>query len=160
MRPSPVDFVYLTKGGVIKIYWANSIFSAADRHFNELCVKTLRENGYVVLNPQENTFNQGAIECIANEVFSKDTEMIQECDIFIACIDQETIDCGVACELGVAWTLNKKLLGLYTDFRQFRKGEGKMYKNPYITGCIKSRGVIVTNINDLLKELKHVGKSK
>ena len=100
------------------------------------------------------------MEYLPNEAFFKDTEMIQECDIFIACIDQETIDCGVACELGIAWTLNKKLLGLYTDFRQFCKGEGKMYKNPYITGCIKSRGVIVININELLKELKHVGKSE
>lgn len=144
----------------MKIYWANSIFSAANGHFNELCVKTLHENGYAVLNPQENTFNQRAIEYNANEVFSEDTEMIQEYDIFIACIDQEAIDCGVACELGIAWTLNKRLLGLYTDFRQFRKGEGKMYKNPYITGCIKSRGVIVTNINELLKELKHIEKSE
>lgn len=144
----------------MRIYWANSIFSAADRYFNELCVEALRENGYVVLNPQENTFNQGAITCNANEIFSKDTEMIQECDIFIACIDQETINCGVACELGITWTLNKRLLGLYTDFRQFRKGEGRMYKNLYVTGCIKSHGTIVSNINDLLKELKHVGDPK
>ena len=35
-----------------------------------------------------------------------------------------------------------------------------MYKNPYITGCIKSRGVIVTNINELLKELRHIEKSE
>ena len=45
--------------------------------------------------------------------------MIQECDIFIACIDQETIDCGVVCELCIVLALNKKLLGYYADFRQF-----------------------------------------
>lgn len=140
----------------MKIYWANSIFGTADRNFNDLCVGILRTQGYTVLNPQDNPFNQNKIECTADEIFSKDTEMIKECDVFIACIDQETVDCGVACELGIAWAENKKLLGVYTDFRQFRKGEGKMYKNPYILGCIKSRGTIVTNIEDLLKELKNV----
>jgi nucleoside 2-deoxyribosyltransferase len=138
----------------LKIYWANSIFNAADRNFNNICVEILRREGYIVLNPQENPFNQNNIECNADEIFTKDTEMIKECDIFIACIDQETIDCGVACELGIAWAENKKLLGLYTDFRQSRRGEGRMYKNPYILGCIRSRGKIVTEIEDLLTELK------
>jgi nucleoside 2-deoxyribosyltransferase len=139
----------------MKIYWANSIFSAADRAFNEQCVTLLRKNGYIVLNPQDNKFNQEGVECSSLDIFSKDTSMIQECDIFIACIDQETIDCGVACELGIAWALNKKVLGLYTDFRQFRKGEGKMYKNPYVTGCIQCRGKIFSSFKDLLKELKY-----
>lgn len=140
----------------MKIYWANSIFSTADRNFNDLCVGILRREGYTVLTPQDNLFNQNNIECTADEIFIKDTEMIKECDVFVACIDQETIDCGVACEIGIAWADNKKLFGVYTDFRQFRKGEGKMYKNPYVLGCIKSRGTIVTNIEHLLEELKNV----
>ena len=144
----------------MKIYWGNSIFSMADREFNDKCVRALRKEGFTVLNPQENPFNQENTECSAHEIFTKDTEMVKECDVFVACIDQETIDSGVACELGIAWVENKILFGLYTDFRQFRKGEGRMYKNPYVLGCIASRSKILTNIKDLIKELKGVEKSQ
>ena len=144
----------------MKIYWANSIFSKADRDFNIKCVKIIREKGYEVLNPQENPFNQNGRESTASDIFTKDTEMIKECDVFVACIDQETIDCGVACELGIAWETKIILIGLYTDFRLFRISEVKMYKNPYILGCIKSRGKLVTNINGLLRELENVKKSE
>jgi len=138
------------------IYWANSIFSDADRNFNELCVGILRREGFTVLSPQDNPFNKKHVDITANEVFLKDTEMIKMCDVFIACIDQETIDSGVACETGIAWAENKNIIGLYTDFRQFRKGEGRMYKNPYVVGCIESKGRIVSNMDELIKELRNV----
>ena len=140
----------------MKIYWANSIFNEADRKFNTACVKRLRKEGYVLLNPQENEFNNTNSKCDSSEIFSKDTEMINDSDVFIACIDQESIDSGVACELGIAWSLDKKIFGLYTDFRQFRIGEGKMYKNPYVIGCIEGKGKIFSNINNLIVELRNV----
>ena len=140
----------------MKIYWANSIFSDADRKFNIECVKRIRDEEFTVLNPQENEFNKSNTECSSSEIFNKDTKMIFECDLLIACIDQESIDSGVACELGIAWALNKTIMGLYTDFRQFRKGEGKMYKNPYVLGCIEDKGKLFNNLDDLIKELKNV----
>lgn len=139
----------------MKIYWANSIFNEADRKFNHECVQLLRQEGFTVLNPQENRFNKCQTESSAAEIFGKDTAMVFDCDILIACIDQECIDCGVACELGIAWSLSKKIFGLYTDFRQFRKDEGKMYKNPYVIGCIENKGKIFSNISDLIVELIH-----
>ncbi len=140
----------------MKIYWANSIFSEADRKFNQACVQLLRNENFIVLNPQENEFNKSHTVCNASEIFNKDTDMIHNCDIFIACIDQECIDCGVACELGIAWSLDKIIFGLYTDFRQFRNGEGKMYKNPYVIGCIESKGKVFSTIGDLIMDLTHV----
>lgn len=140
----------------MKIYWANSIFSEADRKFNIECVNRIRDEKFTVLNPQENEFNKSNTECSSTEIFNKDTKMIFECDLIVACIDQESIDSGVSCELGIAWALNKTIMGLYTDFRQFRKGEGKMYKNPYVLGCIEDKGKIFNNLDDLIKELKNV----
>jgi len=142
------------------IYWANSIFSEADRKFNLLCVERLRAEGFSILNPQEKTFNVGdssrAVD--ASQIFKEDTSDIEKCDVLIACIDQETIDCGVSCEVGIAWALNKKIVGLYTDFRQHRIGEGKMYKNPYVLGCILDHGIIHDTLDKVIEELKKTTK--
>lgn len=140
---------------MMRIYWANSIFSEADRTFNDRCVSSLRSKGFEVLHPQENAFNQRESISDASRVFMDDTTMIEKCDVFVACIDQETIDSGVACELGIAWSMNKKIIALYTDFRQFRSCEFRMYKNPYIIGCITSRGKIVSTFESLMLELQN-----
>jgi nucleoside 2-deoxyribosyltransferase len=138
---------------VARVYWANSIFGEADRAFNARCVALLRTAGHVVANPQENLFNERGASALAGEIFSHDTDQLTRCDVLVACLDQETIDCGVACELGIAWALGKRLIGLYTDFRQQRTDKWRMYKNPYVIGCIESRGRVVSSVDDLLTEL-------
>lgn len=139
-----------------RIYWANSIFSKADRDFNTNCVTLLRQAGYSVINPQENPFNEPGQDETADNIFENDTTQIKECDILVACIDQETIDSGVACEIGIAWALGKRIIGLCTDMRQYRKGRHCMYKNPYVIGCIESRGKVVAVMDELLEELELV----
>ena len=136
------------------VYWASSIFGAADREFNENCVRRLRENGHKVVSPQENAFNAPVADPSAREIFLGDTTGIQESEVLVACIDQEPIDSGVACEIGIAWALGKRIYGLYTDFRQHRVGQFRMYKNPYVVGCIEDHGIIVSTIEDLMKELR------
>ncbi len=137
----------------MNIYWANSIFSQADRDFNSTCVMQLRELSYTVLSPQDKPFNHPQGKSDAAQIFKTDTEAIQDCDILVACIDQESINCGVACEIGIAWCWNKHIVALYTDFRQFRSGDYTMYKNPYVIGCIQDRGEVVTCFDDLLSRL-------
>lgn len=136
------------------IYWANGIFGEADRHFNARCVQALRDAGYTVINPQDSPFNVGATEPTAAEIFGTDTRQVGECDVLVACLDQETIDAGVACEVGIAWALQKQIYGLYTDFRQNRDGPYRMYKNPYVIGCIESRGRVLRSLDTLLEELR------
>jgi nucleoside 2-deoxyribosyltransferase len=140
----------------MKVYWANSIFSEADREFNTKCVAELRSRGFQVLNPQEKPFNhpEGAADALS--IFHTDTQMIRECDVFVACIDQEAIDAGVACELGIAWSWTKQVFALYTDFRQFRSGEYRMYKNPYVVGCIQDRGRIAKSLTGLVAQLENI----
>ena len=136
------------------IYWANSMFSEADRTFNSACVTQLRAMGYSVFSPQDKPFNQPRGETSASHIFHADTDMIRTCDVLIACIDQETIDCGVACEIGIAWSWKKPVIAVCTDFRQFRAGEYKMYKNPYVMGCIQDGGEVVKSFEDLVKRLR------
>lgn len=154
MRACSIDSRLQCKETTVKVYWANSLFSEADRDFNAKCITRLRECGFVVLDPQENLFNNPQATSNTGKVFETDTQMISDCDVFIACIDQETIDAGVTCELGIAWAQGKTICALYTDFRQFRIGESRMYKNLYVIGCIESKGLIFSTIKDLIQHLK------
>lgn len=138
----------------LAVYWANSIFGQADQSFNDRCVTRLRKAGFAVHNPQEAAFNRSDGHASAAEIFRSDTELIVRSDVLVACIDQESIDCGVACELGIAWALNKTIIGLYTDFRQHRSGDFKMYKNPYVIGCIEERGIVVSSIEGVIARLE------
>jgi nucleoside 2-deoxyribosyltransferase len=137
----------------MKVYWANSFFSEADRVFNRRCARLLRKEGHDVFNPQEGKFNLKTMVSSA-EIFNRDADAIRKSDVLVACIDQETIDCGVACEVGYAYALERAIIGLLTDIRQWRVGEGRLYKNPFVTGCILHRGEIVSSINDVLKVLR------
>lgn len=132
------------------IYWANALFSEADRNYNRHCVDILRQAGYLVFLPQEANINV-EVRPSSLDIFQIDTAAVMKSRLMIACLDQETIDSGVACELGIAYSLGIPVIGLYTDVRQHRRGPGRMYKNPYIIGAIESNGVIVNDFEELLK---------
>src|ERR1035437_7036104 len=134
-----------------KIYWANALFSEADRDFNTKCVTILRQDGYQVFLPQEIIENnpKEIKSPSSRSIFNKDTSAIIDSDLIIACIDQESIDSGVACEIGIACMTGIPILALYTDFRQYRIGDGRMYKNPYILGAIESNGKVFSDFEPL-----------
>jgi nucleoside 2-deoxyribosyltransferase len=128
-----------------QIYWANALFTEADRKFNAYYVERLREVGYDVFLPQEAAVNEEILP-IAEDVFRVDTTAVINSCLLVACLDQETIDSGVACEIGLAYAFGIPIIGLYTDIRQYRQGPGKMYKNLYVIGAIESIGEIVRSV--------------
>lgn len=138
-----------------RIYWANSLFSQADREFNSKCATILREAGFKVFLPQESGVNilSGETPPTADSIFRVDTLEIYNADILVACIDQETIDCGVACEVGIAYAYGLPIVGLYTDIRQHRLGSSRMYKNLFVVGAIEASGEIVQDIDALVRHL-------
>jgi nucleoside 2-deoxyribosyltransferase len=134
-----------------KIYWANALFSEADWEFNIKAVKRIREEGYDVFLPQE-AFGKDA-DPTNEEIFRIDTGELKTCDLIVACIDQFPIDTGVACEIGVAYGLRIPVVGLYTDIRAQREGQGRMYKNQYVLGAIEVNGEIVHSLDEMVKVL-------
>ena len=142
---------------IMKIYWANALFSVADRKFNETAVERVRASGYSVFLPQE-AFSDDA-DPTNEEIFRIDTEELQSCDAVVACLDQFPIDSGVACEIGVAYGSNIPVIGLYTDIRAMREGPGRMYKNQYVLGAIEAFGEIAFSVDQLLEVLPKYVKS-
>ncbi len=131
-----------------RVYWANALFSAADRRFNEACAGVLRASGHDVLLPQAGAAN--AQNAPTPEViFRADATELLSCDFLVACLDQETIDSGVACEIGLAYAAGIPVLALLTDMRQFRQGEGRIYKNPFVIGAIERVGGVFSSVEEL-----------
>ena len=134
-----------------KIYWANALFSDADRKFNKEGVERVRAAGHTIFLPQE-AFRDTA-DPTNEEIFRIDTQELQSSDIVVACLDQFPIDSGVACEIGVAHASGIPVIGLYTDIRSNREGPGRMYKNQYVLGAIEINGEIVGSVEEIIKTI-------
>lgn len=93
-----------------------------------------------------------------------DTDALFEVDLVIAVLDGQTIDAGVASEVGVAYQANIPMIGLYTDSRQ--QGANNVekinalrdvaesqfsYVNLYTVGLIKLKGTVVTDEQTLIE---------
>jgi len=137
---------------MLRVYWANALFSDADRRFNEVCADALRAAGYEVVLPQAVPANAESAPT-AESIFKQDTTELLSCDVLIACLDQETIDAGVACEVGLAYAAGVPILGLLTDLRQFRLGEGRVYKNPFVVGAIERLGGVCSSVSEVVRAL-------
>jgi nucleoside 2-deoxyribosyltransferase/SAM-dependent methyltransferase len=135
--------------GRARIYWANSLFTDADRAYNTQVVKRLRDTRFEVFLPQESQVNESPSPA-SEEIFTIDSAAILNSQLLVACIDQETIDSGVACEIGLAYAFNIPIIGLYTDIRQHRQGKARMYKNLYVLGAIEAHGEVVSSVDELI----------
>lgn len=164
----------------MKIYLAGSIFYYGDYLRNKEWAKKIREAFPEVdlYSPIENTDING-IEgkkkfAGSREIAKADNERLDNTDILIACLDNDVIPAGTCAEIGkfhekIARGDNKFIVGICTDNRQchLTHSEAKdnggaaslgeqqySYQNLYVTGLIKEYGVLVSNIEDAIKEIQ------
>lgn len=110
----------------------------------------------------------------SREIADGDNARLDEADILIACIDGDVVPSGTSAEIGVMHEKirrgdNKFIVGICTDTRQcylthsIEKDEGAAkslgeeqysYQNLYVTGLIKNAGVLVSNIDEAIEEMK------
>lgn len=154
----------------MKGYLANGLFGLGDRLLNEKIAGELRDLFYEenlpldLYVPQENmAINDKNSYADSIMIADGDDAYLKESDFVIAVIDGVEIDSGVACEIGVATTLGKKVFGLFTDTRQKGTGNKKkiealvndptenqfVYRNLYVIGKIKKSGGIYADIESL-----------
>ena len=164
----------------MKIYLAGSIFYYGDYLRNTEWAKKIREAFPEVdlYSPIENTDING-IEgkkkfAGSREIAKADNERLDKTDILIACLDNDVIPAGTCAEIGkfhekIARGDGKFIIGICTDNRQcyLTHSEAKdnggaaslgeqqySYQNLYVTGLIKEYGVLVSNIEDAIKEIQ------
>jgi len=107
-----------------RIYIAAPLFSESELKYNAYLKKLLLPYFSVYL-PQEdgelivNLTKQGVSPLVASErIFKSDVSEIQKCEYLLIILDGRSIDEGAAFELGHAYALGKKCIGLQTDVRR------------------------------------------
>ena len=134
------------------VYWAAPMFSAADWEYNDKYVQVLRDAGIRVYNPMRDAVYIGTNPS-DEEIFQKDVAAVKDCRVFVANIDQESIDSGVASQIGIASLIGKPIVGVFTDSRRDRP-RNNIYKNPHVMGAIKSAGELIYTMDDLVDAVK------
>lgn len=126
----------MNKNTRARVYIAGPLFSDAERSFNKMLKQQLSTEFDIYL-PQEDGHllvelvkNGSEPEFASKIVFNRDVMEIKECDILLIILDGRAVDEGAAFELGVAYSLGKKCVGLQTDYRRLLPlGNNPMIEN-------------------------------
>lgn len=155
----------MTKKG----YYAAPLFSHMELQYNEQLVSKIRE-AYPALDlyvPQENgEINDKNAYADSILIAKQDTDQLVASDVMIAILDGQTMDVGVATEIGVAYQAGIPIVALFSDSRQQgATNEKKLaalqeiaesqfpYINLYTIGLIKTNGIVVNNIHSLIENI-------
>lgn len=144
----------------MKIYWAAPFFDVAWQQYNAALSRQLRACQHEIFLPQETLYNSTSHEPTDVEIFDGDLHGIASSDLVVACIDGPVVDDGVAAELGLAFGMKKKCIGLITDLRWHRTGPGRLYRNLLITGLLRRSHGIVHTPDDLIRALDRLEESQ
>ena len=164
----------------MKIYLAGPIFTYGDLLRNTEWAEKIRQAvpGVDLYNPLENTDINGVEGkkkfAGSREIAQADNLRLDKTDVLIACIDGDVLPSGTCAEIGkfhekIARGDKKMIIGICTDSRMASRtyndakaeimrldiGESQFcYQNLYTVGLIKQGGVLVDNIEDVIKWLQ------
>lgn len=153
-----------------KLYFAAPLFSEAEQLYNEQVVtliESIFKNSVEVYLPQRNdSINDKSQYADSVMIANGDNAYLEDADILIALLDGTAMDPGVAAEVGYFYSMNKPIIGIYTDSRQGSYGNQEKlnaldelaesqfsYVNLYVVGLIKQRGLIVSHSNQAIDAL-------
>jgi nucleoside 2-deoxyribosyltransferase len=142
----------------LRVYLAAPLFSDAERRFNvELCA-ALEIQAHVFLPQRDGLLLRDLIRSgvptleARRLIFDVDVSAIRESDVLVAVLDGRTIDEGVAFEIGVAYALQKRCLGLKTDDRMLLPSGD----NPMVLGACEQ---ICGSIDELARAIAYVASN-
>jgi nucleoside 2-deoxyribosyltransferase len=102
----------------MKLYLAGPLFSLAERTFNTRLAAQLRSAPDIsVILPQERASELLKQPDGLQLVFEDCLKMVADCDVVVAVLDGPDADSGTCVELGYAYALHKRIVGIRTDFR-------------------------------------------
>lgn len=140
----------------MKIYCAGPLFSQAEREFNEKVAKVLRDEGFEVFLPQENSKLTEILDTdekrrkVLTGFFAKDIEAIDGCDVLLIIMDGRVPDEGACFELGYAYARGKICVGLKTDTRVSELGSD----NAMLVGSLGDN--VASDLDSLTTMLKSI----
>jgi nucleoside 2-deoxyribosyltransferase len=133
------------------VYLAAPLFSEAECDFNRKLRDLIKDEGFQVFLPQEDSNNIHVEKNRQEIIFNKNLAALDSSDIIVAVIDGADVDSGTAWEIGYAYSKGKPVLGLKTDFRTLGI-EGT------VNLMIERSIVLCTSVSELLNRLKPMQK--
>lgn len=153
-----------------KIYFGAPLFNEMEQMYNAYVVKKIRDTygeKVDVYLPQENAAindKSGFADSLA--IAQGDNDYLENADLLIAVLDGVTPDSGLSAELGYFYSMDRPILGLYTDTRQGTHGNQQKidaldqigesqfsYINLYTLGLVKIRGEVLAESDTLVEKI-------
>lgn len=154
----------------LKIYFGAPLFNEMEQMYNAYVVNKIREtygDKVDIYLPQENASindKSGFADSLA--IAQGDNAYLEKSDLMIAVLDGVTPDSGLSAELGYFYSMDRPILGLYTDTRQGTHGNQEKiaalddiaesqfsYINLYTVGLVKLRGEILSSSDALVEKI-------
>lgn len=138
----------------MKIYLAGSLFTLAERRFNQelgLAIQELAKEIEVIL-PQIETGKMSGRPDFVEKAFRFCLQSVDECDAVVGILDGADADSGTCVELGYAYARGKPIIGLRTDFRLSEdRGLNLMVAN--ICNRLILKSSLSSNVGDTAREI-------
>ncbi len=133
------------------IYLAAPLFTKAERDFNTALVVLVREAGYEIFFPQDDSPQDD----LPDKVFKADLNGLNQAKIVVAVCDGTPVDDGTAWEIGYAYARGKPVIGLRTDSRAVREGEWvNLMIQESLTERVRSVAEVVPMVNKHANRLR------
>lgn len=136
------------------VYIAGPLFSQAEREFLEKMIDCLAQSSH--LDPIKNFFlphrdggelGKGPTR---TQIFNLDINTLKQAQIVIALLDGPDVDSGTCIELGVAYSLGKKIFGIITDFRSYLTNDREPQRpNLMVWGVCEEGNTLFHNLPEL-----------
>ncbi|MGF3112809.1 nucleoside 2-deoxyribosyltransferase [Facklamia sp. P12934] len=159
-----------------KLYFASPLFNEMELAFNQKVANELRQAipSLDIFLPQEQTeINDKQAYADSKMIARLDTEAVLASDIVLAVLDGQTIDPGVASEIGIAYQAGIPIIGLFSDSRQQGADNPQKiealkevaesqfaYVNLYTVGLIKLNGKVVSHSSEIAAAIEEVLNKK
>jgi nucleoside 2-deoxyribosyltransferase len=149
----------------LKLYVAGPLFTPYHRGIHARNAARLRSEGFVCLVPQERSMTRvfewdTGTPTTPIDIFDMDYDMVAECDAIVALLDDPDVSSGLACEIGLFWSMRqvnpskKGVLGLLTDDRAYRRAAaGVPAVNAFTLGCILDIGCVYRTLDQVVAHL-------
>jgi nucleoside 2-deoxyribosyltransferase len=138
-----------------RVYYAASLFNEAEREFNRRVVGMIHDLGYSTWFPQEDVGLltdlmdelDMTLEEVRDHIFRLNIKEVQDADLVVFVLDGRVPDEGACIEAGIAWAMNKPIIGLKTDIRDGEPGGN----NIMIDGIVSQVAGSVDELREMLE---------
>jgi nucleoside 2-deoxyribosyltransferase len=149
----------------LKLYVAGPLFTPYHRAFHARNAARLRSEGFICLVPHERSVARAfewdtGTPTTPIDIFDMDYAMVAEADAIVALLDDPDISSGLACEIGLFWSMMQKdsrkkgVLGLLTDDRAHRRATvGVPAVNAFTLGCVLDVGCVYRDLDKIIAHL-------